>query len=244
MQPNATFDRVWGEVQVMLKNRDYTRALRSLTPWSSESNLNSEQNQRCIRLLDKLAGAIVYSRTSYLEPAYVVKAGETLDEIAALHNVPQELLANINGIAPPFALTTGEKLKVVRGPFRASVSLSRQELTLFAGPNYAGRFKVKIGSDLPTDSAFYEVAEKSPGRAYFDRKLGREVIRSEAINKYGQQWLGLRGEHITAGHSVGIHARPKSGGNSDDVGSISLTAKDAADVFSILSVGSRVEVRP
>ena len=96
---------------------------------------------------------------------------------------------------------------------------------------------------MPPESAFYEVAEKLEGRTYFDRKLGREIIRSEAINRYGKHWLGLRGEHITTGHSVGIHGRPTKG-SSDDVGSLSLEAKDAADVFSILGIGSRVEVRP
>gem|GEM_PF-3211822 len=240
--PNPTFEKIWGEVQGHLKKQDYPRALRTLTPWSSESDLNQDQATRCILLLDQLAGAIIYSRQSYLEPGYQVKAGETLDEISAQYGVPKDLIAKINGVAAPYALMTGEKLKVVRGPFRATISLSRRELTLYVGPNYAGRFPVTIGSDMPPESAFYEVAEKLEGRTYFDRKLGREIIRSESTNRYGKHWLGLRGEHITTGHSVGIHGRPAK--VTGDVGSISLESKDAADVFSILSIGSRVEVRP
>ncbi len=242
-QPSGAFENVWKDVQALLKKREYSQALRTLTPWGSESDLSKEQLSRCVRLLDQLAGAIIYSRESYLEPAYTVQAGETLDEIAKQYGVPQQLIAKINGIAPPFALTNGEKLKVVRGPFRAAISLSRAELTLFVGAYYAGRFPIMVGPDLPPEPAFYEVADKSAGRAYFDRKLGREVNQSEESNRYGKHWLGLRGEHITSGHSVGIHGRSAKFSPAD-LGSINLAADDAEDVFSILSVGSRIQVLP
>lgn len=242
---SLTFEEIWADVQESLRAKDLAKALQTLTPWSSDSGLSQEQNIRCMRLLDELAGTVIYSRDSYLEPAYEVQAGETLDEIAAKYSVPQELLAKINGIAPPFALSTGEQIKVVRGPFRATVSLANHEMTLFVGTHYAGRFPVKIGRDLPPEAAFYEVAEKSLGRSYFDRRAGREILKGSDGNRYGERWLGLRGEHITTAHSVGIHGRPIHASEQDtaNTGSISLDPLDVEDVYSILSVGSRVEVR-
>jgi len=238
---SAAFEKVWLETQELMLVKDVAKALRILTPWCADSNLNQEQNARCLRLLDELAGEVVYSRNSYLEPRYAVRAGETLEEIANTHGVPLELLAKINGIAAPFALSTGESLKVIRGPFRADVSISNKELTLYAGAYYAGRFKVEIGRDLPPEEAFYDVAEKTMGRNYFDRRTGSEVLRGQPDNRYGDHWLGLRGEHITTGHSVGIHGRPAAGVGSEP-GCISLDRIDAADVFSILSIGSRVQI--
>lgn len=239
---SVAFERTWGEVQEIVRNQDAATALRILTPWSSDANLNSEQQDRCFRMLDELAGSVIYSTTSHLEPAYTVQAGETLEEIAATYSVPKELLAKINGIRPPYALSTGETLKVVRGPFRAEVSLANNRLTLYAGAHYAGRFDIQIGPDLPPEEAFYEVGEKSLGRNYFDRRSGSEVLRGAENNRYGEHWIGLRGEHITTGHSVGIHGRAKVH-NPQDVGCVSLDAIDAGDVFSILSIGSRVQVR-
>lgn len=244
-QGSLAFERVWNEVQTQLASHQLVEALKSLSPWAIDTNLNPEQSQRCLQLLDQLAGTVLYSRESFLEPPYVVQAGETLDEIAQRYAVPEDLLAKINGIAPPFALSTGEKMKVVRGPFRAVVSLKNQEMTLYAGNDYAGRFALKIGRDLPPEHAFYEIAEKSNGRSYFDRRLGREVLKGDPENRYGHRWLGLRGEHITTGHSVGIHGRPtESIESASSEGSISLDARDIEDIFSILGVGSRVEVRP
>ena len=244
-QGSLAFERVWAEVQTQLASRQLVEALKSLSPWVTDNSLNPEQSQRCLQLLDQLAGTVIYSRESFLEPAYVVQAGETLDEIARRYAVPEDLLAKINGIAPPFALSTGEQMKVVRGPFRAVISLKKQEMTLYAGNHYAGRFALKTGRDLPPEHAFYEIAEKSNGRSYFDRRLGREVLKGDPENRYGQRWLGLRGEHITTGHSVGIHGRPTASGEAASAeGSISLDARDVEDVFSILGVGSRIEVRP
>lgn len=242
-QQNASFELAWTETQQHLTANDLPKALLTLSPWYSEATLTKDQESRCLQLLDQLAGTVIYSRESLMEPAHEVKAGQTLEAIADAYSVSDVMLAKINGISPPYALTIGERLKVVRGPFRATVSLFKSQLTLFAGPCYAGRFPVTIGSDLPPEPAFYEVAEKSRGRNYFDRRLGREILSSEEGNRYGRQWLGLRGEHITTGHSVGIHGRPLKF-TEGDVGSISLAPADAEDIYSILSVGDRIEVRP
>lgn len=241
---SIAFEEAWTKVQQDLRNQQLGQSLKTLTPWIMDSGLNKEQTKRCLNLLDQLAGTVIYSRDSHIEPSYIVQAGETLDEIAARHAVPQELLAKINGIAPPYALTTGESIKVIRGPFRASISLFKSEMTLFVGSNYyAGRFPVTIGRDLPPEAAFYEIADKSNGRSYFDRRKGREIVKGEPTNRYGHYWLGLRGQHITSGHSVGIHSRPDQF-DGEEVGSISLDPLHAEDVFSILSIGSRVEIRP
>jgi len=239
---SGPFEQAWQATEQYVRENKLGQALATLSAWHNDRTINQQQRARCLWRLDQLAGTVIYSRQHLIEPEYEVQAGESLDEIAIRYAVPQELLAKINGIVPPFALATGEKLKIVRGPFRAEVGMSRGQLTLFLGSYYAGRFSVLIGRDLPAQEAFYEVAEKSRGRSYFDRRAGREVMTGEASNRYGNHWLGLRGDQITAGHRVAIHGRP-SDTTPGEIGSISLNAWDAEDVFSILSIGSRVQVR-
>ena len=242
-QGSLVFEQDWTKAQQEIRGRSLAAALSTLSKWTTDMTLNSEQRERCLRLTDELAGTVIYSREHHLEPEYQVRAGETLAEISKAYRVPQSLIAKINGVAPPYALATGEKLKVIPGPFRAELSLASRELTLFLGSYYAGRFAISVGPDVPPEAAVYEVAEKANGRSYFDRRIGKEVPLGDKTNRYGNHWLGLRGEHITTGHSVGIHGRPLKP-SEDDMGSISLDPLGAEDIFSILSVGSQVIVNP
>jgi hypothetical protein len=242
-QGSLPFETVWQAAQQHLQTGEMVEALANLSDWYGDPTLSREQADRCVGLLDELAGSVIYSRDHHLESAYQVQSGETLADIAERYQVPVTLLARINGIAPPYAVVAGDTLKVIRGPFRGEVSLQQRELTLFLGRFYAGRFPIQIGRDLPPQEAFYEVAEKADGRSYFDRRLGREVLKGEGDNRYGGHWLGLRGDQITVGHSVGIHGRPEQIKPDAEVGSISLSAADADDVHAILSVGSRIHVR-
>jgi hypothetical protein len=234
---------VWQASQQHLQAGELVEALANLSDWYGDPTLSREQTQRCVDLLDQLAGSVIYSRDHHLEPAYQVQPGETLADIAQRYQVPEEFLARVNGIAPPHAVVTGDTLKVMRGPFRGEVGLQQREFTLFLGRFYAGRFAIQLGRDLPSQEAFYEVAEKSDGRSYFDRRLGREILKGETDNRYGKRWLGLRGDQITVGHAVGIHSRPDQVQPDAEVGSISLAPPDADDVHAILSVGSRIHVR-
>jgi hypothetical protein len=237
------FEDAWLKAEEHLQHGDLVESLALLSDWYWDTTLSSEQAARLIEVLDQLAGTVIYSREHLLEPEYQVQPGETLADIAVRYQVPEELLAKINGIALPYAVTSGTVLKVVRGPFRADLSLPDRQLTIFLGRFYAGRFDVLLGRDLPPHDAVYEVAERTDGRSYFDRRMGREVLKGEAENRYGDHWLGLRGDQITAGHSVGIHGRPAGSDINDEDGCISLAPHDAEDVHAILSVGSRIQVR-
>ena len=233
------FEAAWNSIQSSLANDRLADALFALTVWYNEPSLSPEQAKRCIDLLDRLAGAVIYSPDPYLEPPYTVQAGDTLASIAQRYQVPVEFLARVNGIESPGDVQPGETLKVVRGPFRAEVDRQRGELTLFLGRYYAGRFPVRIRPDLPDGPATYEVAIKQPGHEYFDRRTGLRVKADDPANPFGRVWMGLRGEKITAAHNVGIHVDK----GLPDIGALGVAEQDAADLMAILSVGSRITVR-
>jgi hypothetical protein len=234
------FEETWKAVQANLKNGQLADALFSLTVWHEEPALSPEQSERCIQLLDQLAGTVIYSRESFLEHAHVVQDGETLESLAEQYSVPQEFLARINGILPPYQLSPGESLKVVRGPFRAEINRARSEITVFLGRYYAGRFPARLGADLPPENNLYEVIAKENGREFFDRRTGDRITRDDPRNPYGDRWIGLRGEQITAAHNVGIHVDA----GTSDLCCVAVSRVDADDLSAILSVGSRISVKP
>lgn len=223
--------------QDQLARGEFAEALFTLSLWYGSEEVPAEMESQLIESLDQLAGKVIYSREHLLEPAYQVQSGETLEDIAVKYDVPWQLLANINGITDPMAVQAGQPLKVVRGPFNAQVSLEKQELTLFVGRRYAGRFPVAFGNDPQPMKGEYAVREKETQRTFIDRE-GRTFAPGAPGNPYGPYWIGLGGR-------LGIHGKPDVATNpaNESTGAIMVEQTDAVDLFAILSQSSKVEIR-
>jgi LysM repeat protein len=191
--------------------------------------LTAAERGQIEELLDQLAGTVIYSREHLLEQPYVVLPTDTLQKIADRCNVPAGLLAKINGMDPKTPLQPGQELKIVRGPFNATISLSRHELTLtLADKRYAGRFPVGLGPDLAQNEGTFMVTDKADVSA----------MPSEESQSWGTRWIGL-------GRDLGIHGTsdPESIGKTTGDGFIRLGNRDVEDLFDILSIGSKVIIR-
>ena len=228
------FQSVLQSIQTKLDNDEYYDALQKLSFYYNNPDLSPAEHQQLLDLLDPLAGKVIYSDEHLIEAAYEVQRGETLQEIADRHQVPWQLLANINGQRSPDVLVPGTRLKVVRGPFRAEVSLDKSELTLFLGKLYAGRFPITLGNDPAPQPGEYRVNDKQAGRTYYAGD-GRTIAMDDPTNPYGSIWLDLGGD-------VCIHGSPESG-PIDAAGCVSLSPMDANDIYGILSKGSTVLIR-
>ena len=226
-----TFQAAMDSVHTKIEAEAWYDALVKLSSHYSDTNLRADEFSQVIDLLDPLAGKVIYSTEHLIEPAYQPQAGDTLMNIADRYEVPWQLLANINGIENPETLLAGRELKVVRGPFRAEVSLSRNELTLFVGKLYAGRFSISVGSDPAPLPGQYQINDKQPGRTYYAGN-GQTIPIDDPNNPYGRVWLDL-------GNNLCIHGSSPNGA-SPGQGCIALTARDAGDIYGILSKGSGV----
>jgi len=213
------------------KRRD---ALATLSIFYNAPNMTSEQRGQLLSRLDPLAREVIYSKRHLLEQPYRVGQEETLMDVASIHQVPWQLLANINQIADPVTVLPGTELKVVRGPFRAEVNLEMKEMTLFLGDLYAGRFPVEVGTDPTPSVGTYTIQEKKSNKTYYDRE-GSAVAPGSPENPYGDVWMDLGG-------MVSIHGSPDFGAPTDQ-GCISLAADYARDLYGILSPGSSVTIR-
>jgi hypothetical protein len=230
--PHAEFVAALTAAQALLDQGRLSEAHLELSNWCDNPRLPVTDHSQLMDLLDQLAGTVVYSRQNLLEPAYVVQPGDTLQRVGELYNVPWQLLAKINGIPDPQYLRTGDQLKVLRGPFDASISLHDFEMTLLLRGRYAGRFRIGIGQDQSTPEGEFVVREKVMNPAY------QTIPAGDPNNPLGGRWIDL-------GNQIGIHGTndPQSIGRADSRGCVRLSPTDIDDVFDILSVGSKVVIR-
>jgi len=235
--PRREFSAFMQSLQQKLDAGHLDEALLALSSWHNDPRLSPEETRQVEQLLDQLAGTVVYSRQYHLEKPYEVRPGDTLQRIAQQYDVPVQLLGKINGIRDPNDLQPGQKLKVVRGPFKAVVSLSRYELKLMLNGRYAGRFSIGVGRDHQTLEGSYEVRNKTVNPAYYDRN-NQAFGPEDPQNPLGKYLIGLD-------NNLSIHGtnNPENVGRAEGQGCIRLRAGDIEDLHDILSVGSLVIIR-
>lgn len=242
-QPSSRFEEIWMDAQSKLQQGQFVDVLLSLSMFYRDSSLSAEQKDRLIPLLDQLAGSVIYSGDVHMEAPYVVGAGETLESIAAAYRISPEFIMRSNQLMSR-QLAPGQRLKLVRGPFRAELSVSARELTIYAGRYYAGRFPVALGREFPTNLNLLEVSETLPAREYVDPRTGERIAAGDPHNPYGDNWIGLRSSQNPELRNLGFHGCGAALGASDTRGCLSLNSQDVDDLRAILIAGSVVEVVP
>ena len=99
--------------------------------------------------LASLADKWLFSKLVYPEDklcaSYKVKPGDMLSTVGKQHNVPYEILMQINDIAKPEALQAGLVIKVINGPFHARVYRSTFTMDLYLQNTYVKSFSVGLG---------------------------------------------------------------------------------------------------
>jgi len=209
-------------------------ALATLSLFYHSPELTEAERSALLSRLDPLAAIVIYSRRHLLETPHRVGPTETLMEVAQRYELPWQLLANINAIEDPVTVLPGTELKVVRGPFRAEVDLTRNELTIFLGELYAGRFPIQVGAEPAPQEGSFSVIDKQTSQTFYDRD-GSPIPPEDPRNPYGNVWISL-GKQLCI-HGSADPTQPSR------VGCISLRSSDANDLFGILGQGSNVTIR-
>lgn len=73
------------------------------------------------------------------------------------------------------------------------MSIGRQELTVFLGELYAGRFPVSFGKDPSPVEGTFEIVDRRRDRTYYGTG-GKVIPAGDPRNPYGGYWLNL-GQH-------------------------------------------------
>ena len=226
---SAAFASAWADAHDKLAAGRYAEALAGLSVWYDDPSLGLEESQRLEDLLGQLAGTVIYSQDDLLLPPHVVAAGDTLQTIAAPLGVSWQLLAKINGVGDPNQLIPGERLKLVRGPFDAVVSVSRRRVSMQLHGTYAGSFPVVVG------------------RQYLDRVGGSIPVAT--INRVDPNALpggpAAARPSIALADGLVIEAVDDPAAMADAAPSSSLvvSSRDLAELIDILGPGSRILIR-
>jgi LysM repeat protein len=234
----ASFANSWPTIQSALHQGELARAHELLSQWYNDPTLTPTDAELVNNLLSQLAGTVIYSNEHQLEPAYVVKPGDSLETIARECNVPWQLLAKINGIPAADQVQPGQELKIIRGPFSAVIDVGLKQLTLMVGDRYAGKFPVTVPSVAAVSEGQWVVDQKlvgpaegitqsayTPGPAAVDRAI---VLRSDASAGPAASGATLT---IASGSSTGSAA------------AIRVSPQDAEELSDILSIGSRIVIQ-
>lgn len=236
--PSMNLESAWTEVNRLVAEKKFRAALGLLTRYYRQPNLSSAQSKQLHEWLDALAGKVIYSSEHHFQDTpYVIRSGETLNQIAGRWNVPAQVVYNINRqqIGDSATIVAGTELKVINGPFHAEVDLTKKTLTLFLKNLYAGRFPIRVGISGDVRSGQFRVVAKSAeGHTWRDAD-GNDFPPESSQNGYGPYWIGLTG-------SLCLHA-VEDGTPEAHPGCIGLKEKDARDIFGILINGSELKIR-
>ena len=238
----ASFAASWPAIQAALDAGDLKQAHQLLSKWHGVEALTPAESEKVEGLLGQLAGTVIYSTEHQLEPARVVKSGETLESIAREYNVPWQLLGKINNVAASDQIRPGQQLKVVRGPFTATVDLHRNELTLEVDGRYAGTFPVAVPPGVTVAEGQWLVDQKTGAALNSVTPAAYPAAPAPADLAIVLRSAASAGGSPTAPTlTITSSAAPAAPGAAATA--LRVSPQDVADLSDILSIGSRVVVR-
>ncbi len=234
-QPKTTavgLEQAYTQATSFINQGNMSAALKTLSAFY-HADMSEAKRQELLTWLDSLAGKVIYSPEHLLDSnPYIVREGDSIRSIAQSWNVPAMLVYKINETTlRQGQFESGLELKQLKGPFRAEVNLSKNEMTMFLGDLYAGRFALDFGNDVAISEGEYRVQTKSEeGQLYRDAQ-GNAINPATAENPYGKYWMDLGG-------GICIHSRATN----DQRGCIRVGQNQVGDVFTILSPNSPVKI--
>jgi lipoprotein-anchoring transpeptidase ErfK/SrfK len=204
-----------------------------------------EQRAFAKEQLTALADKWLFSKGVYPEDklctSYKVNSGDLLANIGKQHNVPYEILMQINNISKPELLQAGAVIKVINGPFNARVYRSTFTMDLYLQNTYVKSFAVGLGKPgMETPKGRWRV--KADGKLikpiWTDPVSGRTYHPEDPDYPLGSRWIALEG---IEGDAVGkkgfaIHGTKDPGqiGTPGSQGCIRLHNGDAVTVYNLM----------
>lgn len=216
--------------------------------------MSAEQQRIVKEQLSTLADEWLLSRrifpTDSLCSTYTVRPGEILSDIGNKYKVPYEILMQINNIPRPEALQAGQTIKVIEGPFHATVHLSTFTMDIYLQNTYVRSFRVGVGQPgMETPTGLWRVRKggKLIEPPWKHPITGKILHPGDPDYALGSRWIGLEGidENTKNRDGFGIHGTKEleTIGDASSRGCIRLNNGDVIFVYDLLvPLDSRVKV--
>jgi lipoprotein-anchoring transpeptidase ErfK/SrfK len=176
---------------------------------------------------------------------YVVRPGDSLQSIAKKHGTTVDLLREMNKQSVRGdSIQPGRRLKVYIESFSLLVDKSSNTLTLKAGERPVKIYSVGTGKQGSTPVGEFAIVNKMEKPEWFKPGAGVIPYREPKgpgdvpENLLGTRWMGIDSP------GYGIHGtwEPETIGKQASAGCIRLLNKDVEELYTIVPVGTRVEI--
>lgn len=220
------------KIEILIDAGDYVEAQKELSRWYWQM---PAERAKILPELNKMAQALYFSpQPQYYDP-YVVKPGDQLRVVGQRYKLSWEYIAKLNRVEAS-KIRAGQKLKIVPGPFAATVSIERYELVVHLDGSFVKNYRVGVGKDGTTPVGTFTVKNKMTDPTYY----GPEgvIAHDDPNNPLGERWIDI-------GDSYGIHGTidPKSIGKNESRGCIRMLNSDVEEVYDFLVIGSEVKIQ-
>lgn len=169
---------------------------------------------------------------------YVIRPGDSLGKIARKNKISVDLLGAINGIADINRIRAGQRIKLVKGPFRAVVNKSAYTLDVYLENTFVAQYRVGLGAEDSTPTGVWRVATKLKNPTYYPPRGGAIIAADDPDNPLGERWIGLTGVSGEAAGQMryGIHGTndADSIGKSVSLGCVRMYNEDAEALYRFL----------
>lgn len=237
-------DRATRAFQAGLAARDENDLLaaRKLMNEALHAGLPADKARTARRTLIELAERTLFNRGAVrddpLAGFHVVQRGEALGKIAKEYAVSAELLAEINHLPDKNFIREGQRLKVVYGPFHATISRQRHEMHMYLQDTYVRTYRVALGANGSTPRGTWKVVNQQENPSWTDPRTGQRWHANDPENPIGDYWIGLEGidGEAVGQFGYGIHGtiEPETIGTNVSLGCVRLAPGDIDAVFKML----------
>ena len=169
---------------------------------------------------------------------FIIPEGGVLAKIAQnqTNGLHWKFLARINGISSPTRIRSGQRLKLLDGPFHAVVDKSAYRLDLWMGQEddrvYVRSFDVGLGRDNRTPEGKFQVSSRVENPQHTDPETGKIFDKDDPLNPVGEHWIAIKGIEPTTEKlsGFGLHGtiEENSIGRSESLGCVRMLPEDIA----------------
>ncbi len=170
---------------------------------------------------------------------YTVQEGDTLGKVAPQFATPWQLLERINRVKAS-RIRTGNRLKVLKGPFHAVVHKKDFRLDLYLGDLYVRSYRVGLGEFGSTPVGKYKVNSKLENPEWVNPRTGKKYWPDDPENPIGEHWIGLvgdeEGQATLTGYGIHGTTDKDSIGKEKSMGCVRLGDEDVHWLYDMLEL--------
>jgi lipoprotein-anchoring transpeptidase ErfK/SrfK len=206
-------------------------------------NTTFEIEKNILKIKDVVITENVISpiNTQNLNGFHIVRAGESIYNIAKQYNVSPGDIVSINNIKDPSRIFVGQVLYIgninyAQSPIHIEINLSENRLDLFYSGEILKSYIVAVGRSDATPPGYYKIYYKEKDPALYWK--GEYIAPGSIINGVGTRWLQL------SNPQYGIHGttKPWEIGKRISHGCIRMFNFDVEELDFIASLGTEVYV--